>query len=468
MSSRQHRASARERLALLSLIGLTGAIAWATYGRLQAPLSPAAHVLVVVIAGSCLRPNWVRALFALQVATVMLTSRRPDYADVLWDPTAVLSTLLTLAVTAYLAVTLSRVRTGGGPAWATNLRRSWLGLIGSYLGALLLVPATTLYGTLPPEVFAPILLYGGMVMPPWHMHRLLSVAAVPAALVYVSRALDRGFDFDLLSYVVIRYLPLLLIAMYALRLARSRKPSNRTTPQEAMSTFIPLQPVTKFLQAHSSELAVGTVVTLVAYGLTFDLESRLADRQLRTENLRFVRERADPASRKPFSDLDLHGTTLSGLSLGCEKAGQPNCADFRRVILEEADLIGADLSYADLSEASVMGADMQEALMTGAQFAGADLTDALLSGAHLGEARLVGAVLANAVLEDTDLRGADLTNADLSGASLLRTKLSGATLDGADLDGADLSETNLRVACYDKSTITWPEGFDAPESKCVA
>ncbi len=77
---------------------------------------------------------------------------------------------------------------------------------------------------------------------------------------------------------------------------------------------------TGFLRLHHNELIVGLLLTLLAYALTFDLERRLADRQDRVENLRFVREHAAPGLRRPFGSLDLRGTALRGLELTCAAA----------------------------------------------------------------------------------------------------------------------------------------------------
>ena len=71
----------------------------------------------------------------------------------------------------------------------------------------------------------------------------------------------------------------------------------------------------------------------------------------------------------------------------------------QEILLEEAQLKGADLFGADLSEARLNRADLREA----------DLCEANLIGATLFEAQLNGADLLGTYLGDVDLRGVDVT-----------------------------------------------------------
>ena len=82
---------------------------------------------------------------------------------------------------------------------------------------------------------------------------------------------------------------------------------------------------------------------------------------------------------------------------------------------ERANLMGADLSYAELRWVDLSHADLQ----------GADLSCADLSDANLKYANLIGANLTNA-----DLRDADLTNANLRWANLRNADLTNADLTG--------------------------------------
>jgi len=71
----------------------------------------------------------------------------------------------------------------------------------------------------------------------------------------------------------------------------------------------------------------------------------------------------------------------------------------------DANLRGADLSYADLSGANLRGADLSDADLSGANLRGADLSDADLSGANLSDADL----------SDANLRGAEMQNVKFYG-----------------------------------------------------
>jgi uncharacterized protein YjbI with pentapeptide repeats len=85
------------------------------------------------------------------------------------------------------------------------------------------------------------------------------------------------------------------------------------------------------------------------------------------------------------------------------------------------------------------------ALLNDAWLVGADLTDAMLAGALLAGALLAGALLNGAWLVGADLSDADLSNADLSNADLTNAMLAGAGLSGANLSGANLDHANLDV-----------------------
>ena len=102
---------------------------------------------------------------------------------------------------------------------------------------------------------------------------------------------------------------------------------------------------------------------------------------------------------------------------------------------EKADLIGADLSYANLNGANLSCADLSRADLSYANLNGANL-----SCADLSRADLSGADLSCADLSRADLRGADLSCAYLIGANLIGADLSCANLNYANLNGANLSD----------------------------
>jgi hypothetical protein len=123
------------------------------------------------------------------------------------------------------------------------------------------------------------------------------------------------------------------------------------------------------------------------------------------ENVRFVRQSViNPGAPRPFSGLNLSGAYLSGLDLGCYRAGEPSsplgpaptggiCTDFAEANLSGAFLIGTDLTGANLTGADLSGADLAYANLHGADLSGADLRDAKLTYANLRTATLPEAKL---------------------------------------------------------------------------
>jgi hypothetical protein len=99
-------------------------------------------------------------------------------------------------------------------------------------------------------------------------------------------------------------------------------------------------------------------------------------------------------------------------------------------------------------------------LLEGANLAGADLWKANLAGANLKNVNLAGADLWGANLKRTDL-----WNANLKSAELIRANLDGADLRNVNLEGADLWKANLKAAklisaILDSQTFIWGCDFD--------
>ena len=89
-----------------------------------------------------------------------------------------------------------------------------------------------------------------------------------------------------------------------------------------------------------------------------------------------------------------------------------------RAILSDADLRGANLSYANLRGAILSDADLRGANLSDANLSDANLIYADLSYANLSDANLIYADLSYANLSYANLRGADLRGANLSYANL--------------------------------------------------
>ncbi|OKH26682.1 transporter [Hydrococcus rivularis NIES-593] len=152
-----------------------------------------------------------------------------------------------------------------------------------------------------------------------------------------------------------------------------------------------------------------------------------------------------------LSSADLQRIDLGGMVT--------ESSDFA-LILDRADLSGANLRSALLSQASFRGTIFASAgedrlLSTFddaiADLSGADLREANLAEAFLSDVPLQGANLMLATLNRTNLSRAQLLETNLSSAQLLETNLTEADLEGASLTGADLAEStfvraNLRRA----------------------
>jgi len=105
------------------------------------------------------------------------------------------------------------------------------------------------------------------------------------------------------------------------------------------------------------------------------------------------------------------------------------------ILLEDADLVGANLQKANL-----MVANLQEA--------------------YLAEANLEKANLMVANLQEAYLAEANLEKANLMVANLQEAYLAEANLEKANLSGANLQGTNFELAIVDGSTLITPKAFD--------
>ena len=129
----------------------------------------------------------------------------------------------------------------------------------------------------------------------------------------------------------------------------------------------------------------GALILLASWWVTQQLEARLAERQDRVENLRFVR---DVSTREkgpmPFFNLDLEGMNLSGLRLGCrDEEMVEEC--FHRADFEGAKLASADLSRMELDWANFRGADLRNVNFSDSNLNGAILIDADMTGAKIDQ-----------------------------------------------------------------------------------
>lgn len=116
------------------------------------------------------------------------------------------------------------------------------------------------------------------------------------------------------------------------------------------------------------------------------------------------------------------------------------------LVLNEANLAGADLTSTYLRRTELRRANLTGADLYLADLQGANLSRSNLAGADLGGANLTNATMGGVLLNDAKLPGANLTSSDLIGATLDNVLLAGANLTGADLSFGIVTRTDLSAA----------------------
>jgi uncharacterized protein YjbI with pentapeptide repeats len=166
-----------------------------------------------------------------------------------------------------------------------------------------------------------------------------------------------------------------------------------------------------------------------------------------------------------FSGANLTGAKLENVrSVGVSKEpGEKMDAEegapvlFRKAIMSQAKLSGAELNRADLEETQLNGADLR-----GSFLIKANLRHAVLLGADLG-VKTENLALYSENSELTALAtanfGARLDGADLRGARLTDARLAAVNLYDADLRDTDVSGVSF-IGANANSRTQWPQGFD--------
>jgi len=137
------------------------------------------------------------------------------------------------------------------------------------------------------------------------------------------------------------------------------------------------------------------------------------------------------------------GTLLMGAALLPQTAQAAKEADIQKLIetneCQGCDLHEADFRRLDLSGANLVGADLE-----GANFYYANLDGAQLQNANLIDVNLGYASVRGAFLDGSDLRYAIFDHTDLSGTSMIETDLRESYLDETDLTSTILNGSDLR------------------------
>ena len=127
-----------------------------------------------------------------------------------------------------------------------------------------------------------------------------------------------------------------------------------------------------------------------------------------------------------------------------------------------ADLRGADLSYASFFESSIESACLIFATLLDVHMPGVNAKNADFTGSYIVGSNLAGAWLEGCSFKKADLSMSILTNAFLDGADFTDANLSGANLYGIHYNN-ETKWTNARY-CLSKGQPTFfPDGFDPHE-----
>jgi len=183
----------------------------------------------------------------------------------------------------------------------------------------------------------------------------------------------------------------------------------------------------------------------LARALTLTTLSQLKTPQRKTLAARFLLDSG--LNTKPGNLFSLREAELNGADL--------SFADLRLANLSKANLNGAALGSADLRGTLLVMANLNKAILIFSDLRMANLWNANLSGASLIHAKLSEANLAEAQLNKAELNGADLRATSLKFANLSGANLREANLAGANLEGANLRSAEMNGVSWDSET-KWP------------
>lgn len=128
-------------------------------------------------------------------------------------------------------------------------------------------------------------------------------------------------------------------------------------------------------------------------------------------------------------------------------------SDIRFLEGENTYLVNAKLNNSNLFGANLLQADMQFANFTNANLRSAVLTEATMKHCIFINADLSGAILKKAKLNDADFSNATLVGANFDNADLSSVNMTGANLDSASLRNTVLSRTQFKDASMFKTDL---------------
>lgn len=137
---------------------------------------------------------------------------------------------------------------------------------------------------------------------------------------------------------------------------------------------------------------------------------------------------------------------LTNIKLGSE--------DFRKALLNEVNLKGANLICTNLFEANLERSNIESGSLINVSLIHAYIKEANLSRATLIRTNLRSANLRQACLNGSTLYGTDFSWADLSGADFSNAILRGVNFSKTNLSNTNFSEAELRSINFDGSYLS--------------
>ncbi len=182
---------------------------------------------------------------------------------------------------------------------------------------------------------------------------------------------------------------------------------------------------------------------------------------------------SDEALNRIFNELKQKANSPMGvaltqvlLSLNRENT-ELNLRNFREMLPNiclagmNFHLSGVSELARDLSDLNLNGADFRKIVLEKAELQGCQLIQVKFDGAHLLEAKLKGANL-----KDANFQNANLIWANLEKANLYGTNLHKANLTGAKLKGANLGMANFQNACLEEADLQNTDLLSANLKEC--
>jgi uncharacterized protein YjbI with pentapeptide repeats len=326
----------------------------------------------------------------------------------------------------------------------------------------------------------------GMVLDEASLPYVASMATLPQRLSELSTQTDPTGALPAAEVTALRELLTEHAAASASQALAAQRPQPRTLLRITRATPLPTpvrpplpeagQPITQIAAYVRNEPGRGEVLDLAGRDLrgvpnlaaqinALQRENKPAPIELSNANLSGMDLQGVDLSRADLRGANLQRATLTGANLhaailrGADLSGAILIGATLVANLDQAKLVGADLTDAYLNGAGLVGADLSHATLVGASLFEADLSraslvDANLTDVYMPKAQLPGARLEGATLVRTNAYSVDLQGAHLSGANLQGANLTQASLNGADLSAADLSQALLNNADLTEANLT--------------